>query len=352
MPDLTPVIDVHHHFLPRIVFDELKAQAGGARRLVDDRISITLTDDIHRVESHLQAMDEGGVDVAILTYSGVSVLGMDTCRKLNDGLAEVQRDNPGRLYGAVHVPLQEPDLAPAELERGVRDLGLIAVALPTSAPGVTPASPRPVALPTSAPGVTLDMPALRPLWRKIAELDRPVILHPALLPQGATTDYHLERSCARPFDTTIAAARLAYGVLPEFPSLTFVLPHLGGTSVFLRGRLAMFFKPADWAGPAEQRDLALTRRDQQALGLDTPFDEAWSHFYYDTAGTGGWPAAVQMAAEVVTPGRMLFGSDYPLETYSGATVRELVEMIDGLNLDVESRRAIAGQNAARLFGLL
>jgi len=330
----TRVIDVHHHFLPPAVFDKLKAEAGGARRLVNDRISLTLSDDLHRVDSHLQTMDEGGVDAAILTYSGVSILGLDTCQLLNDGLAEVQRDNPWRLYGAAHVPLQEPDAAPWELDRGVRELGLVAVALPTS-----------------APGVTLDMPALRPLWRKVAELDRPVILHPALLPEGASTDYNLERACARPFDTTIAAVRLAYGVLPEFPGLTFVLPHLGGTSVFLRGRLAMFFEPTTRDGPPTKRELARTRCDQRALGLDTLFEAAWSRFYYDTAGTGGWSPAVQMTAEVVTPARMLFGSDYPLESYSGATVRELVEMIGGLDLAAESRQAIAGRNAARLFRL-
>jgi predicted TIM-barrel fold metal-dependent hydrolase len=259
---------------------------------------------------------------------------MDTCRKLNDGFAEVQQGSPGRLYGAAHVPLQEPEAAPRELERGVRELGLVAAALPTS-----------------MPGVTLDMPALGPLWRKITELDVPVILHPALLPQGATTDYHLERACARPFDTTIAAARIMYGVFPEFPDLKFVLPHLGGTSVFLKGRLAMFFKPRDWSGPPEMRDLAKTRRDQRAVGLDVLFEAGWSKFYFDTAGTGGWPPAVQMTAEVVTPARMVFGSDYPLETYSGATVRELVEMIGELNLPVEGRRAIAGENAARLFRL-
>jgi predicted TIM-barrel fold metal-dependent hydrolase len=330
----TRVIDVHHHFLPRSVFDELKEQAGGAGRLVNERISITLSDNLHRVESHLEAMDQGGVDSAIFTYSGVSILGIDTCRKINDGLAEVQKANPARLYGAVHLPIQEPDAAQRELERGVKELGLVAVALPTS-----------------VPGVTLDQPALRPLWQKISELERAVILHPALLPQGATTDYHLERSCARPFDTTIAAARLAYGVLPEFPKLTFVLPHLGGTSVFLRGRLSMFYKPADWSGPAEQRDLAQTRRDLRARGLETRFDEAWSRFYYDTAGTGGWAPAVKMTADVVTPARMLFGSDYPLESYSGATVGELVEMIDGLELDEASKRAIAGENAEALFRL-
>src|SRR5688572_18861248 len=71
----TRVIDVHHHFLPRPVFDALKAEAGGGVRLVNDRISITLRDDLYSVEAHLQAMDEGQVETAVLTYSGVSLLG-------------------------------------------------------------------------------------------------------------------------------------------------------------------------------------------------------------------------------------------------------------------------------------
>jgi predicted TIM-barrel fold metal-dependent hydrolase len=330
----TRVVDVHHHFLPRAVFDELKAEAGGGRRLVNDRISITLSDDLHRVESHLQTMDEGQVDAAILTYSGVSILGMDTCRKLNDGFAEIQRAQRERLYGAVHVPLAEPDAAPRELERGVRELGLVAVALPTS-----------------APGVTLDSPTLAPLYRKIAELDTAIILHPALLPQGATTDYGLERACARPFDTTIAAARIMFGVFPSFPTLKFVLPHLGGTSVFLRGRISMICEAPHWNIPPHLKQLAKTQREQREYGMDAQFEEGWSKFYFDTAGTGGWAPAVQMTADVVGPERMLFGSDYPLESHSGATVGELVEMIGGLPISGEGRRAIAGENAARLFRL-
>ncbi|HZU06200.1 MAG TPA: amidohydrolase family protein [Chloroflexota bacterium] len=329
-----PVIDVHHHFLPRAVFDELKAEARGARRLVNDRLSITLSEDLYNVESHLRAMDAGGVDSAILTYSGVSILGMRVCRLLNEGLAAVQQQARGRLYGAVHVPLQEPEAAPRELERGVRELGLVAAALPTS-----------------APGVTLDQPALRPLWRTLAELDLPIILHPPLLPQGATTDYNLERACWRPFDTTLAAVRIMYGVFPEFPTLKFVLPHLGGTAVFLKGRIAMLCEPPHADIPPEKRSLAKTVRERQALGLDPAIETAWSKFYVDTAGTGGWAPAVQFTAEVVTPARMLFGSDYPLEAQSGAAVRELVEMVGGLRLSVEERRAIAGENARQLFRL-
>ena len=38
---------------------------------------------------------------------------------------------------------------------------------------------------------------------------------------------------------------------------------------------------------------------------------------------------------------MLFGSDYPLESHNGATVRELVEMVGGLDITREAKQAIA-----------
>lgn len=328
----TRVVDVHHHFLPKSVFDDLKAQAGGARRLVTDRISITLSEDLHSVGTHLQTMDEGGVDAAILTYSGVSTLGMGVCRQLNDGFAAIQRDNAKRLYGAAHVPLIDPEHAPAELERAVRELGLVAAALPTS-----------------DRGVTLDAKSLGPLWRKISELEVPVILHPALLPQGASTDWGMERSCSRPFDTTLAAVRIMNGVFPEFPNLKIVLPHTGGTSIFLRGRISMFFAPPEVPNPSPE--LAKTQREQAAMGLDKVFEERWGKFYFDTAGNGGWAPVIQWAIDVVSPARLMFGSDYPLESHSGATVRELVEMIGGLPVEHGHKQAIAGVNAVNLFGL-
>lgn len=328
------VIDVHHHFLPRAVFDRLKAQARGARRLVNDRISITLSEEICNLAPHLRDMAAGGVDAAILTNSGLSILGPDTCRQLNDGYAEIQEREKGRLYGSVHVDIREPDGAPRELERGIRDLGLVAVALPTS-----------------SGEVALDAKALGPVWRKIEELDVPIILHPALLPRNASTDYSLERSCFRPFDTTLAAVRIMCGVFPEFPRLKFILPHLGGTSVFLRGRIAMFFEPAGWQGVCRQKGLAKVVSEQREAGLAEILDELWGKFYFDTAGTGAFRPVVQWTAEQVTPARLLFGSDYPLESHSAESVRELVEMVEGLRLSREEVQAIAGGNAERLFRL-
>jgi predicted TIM-barrel fold metal-dependent hydrolase len=328
----TPVIDVHHHFLPRAVFDGLQAQAGGAKRLVNDRISLTLSPNLYNVEEHLRTMDAGGVDTAILTYSGVSTLGMDVCRQLNDGFAAIQQEHKPRLYGSAHVCLTDPESAPRELDRAIRELGLVAVALPTS-----------------DRGADLDMPALAPIWRKISELGVPIILHPALLPTCASTDWSMERSCARPFDTTLAAVRIMNGVFPEFPDLRVVLPHTGGTSIFLRGRIQMFFEPPNW--PKTTNGFARTQSEQRADGLSEEFERRWNKFYFDTAGNGGWAPLTEWAAEMVTPARLLFGSDYPLESHSGETVRELVETLGSLNLSPEAKQQIAGSNAQKLFKL-
>jgi predicted TIM-barrel fold metal-dependent hydrolase len=142
-------------------------------------------------------------------------------------------------------------------------------------------------------------------------------------------------------------------VLPLHPRLRFVLPHVGGTTVFLRGRLAMFFQPGE-GGPTGLRawqGMAKTVRERRAAGLDEPFEELWSRFYLDTAGTGGWAPAVEMGARVAGAERVVFGSDYPLESHSGATVGELVEMVRGLPLGAAQREAILGDNARALFGL-
>ena len=109
-------------------------------------------------------------------------------------------------------------------------------------------------------------------------------------------------------------------VFPEFPNLKFILPHTGGTSLFLRGRISMFFEPAGVPNPTP--GLAKTQRGQRELGRDKVFEDLWGKFYFDTAGNGGWAPVIQWAADTVTPARVMFGSDYPLESYSGETVRE------------------------------
>lgn len=324
-----PVVDVHHHYLPPQVLADLESRAGGAPRLVNERISITLHPMLADVDAHLEAMDAAGVDTAVLTYSGVSVLGKGVCTALNDGLASVEAAHRGRFVGAAHVDLDD-ESAVAELERCVRDLGF-----------------RLLALPCSTPERTLDDASLEPVWEAAEGLDLPVVLHPAMLPTGASTDYGLERSCARPFDTTTAAVRLLSGVLPRHPGLRVVLPHCGGTAIFLKGRLQMFFGRPGGPPPSLPR----TVRERRLDGVDDDFAARWAQLWFDTAGTGGWSPAVAFAAAVAGTDRLMWGSDFPLESHSAATLRELVSVVDGLALDEDQRVAIRGANACDLFSL-
>jgi predicted TIM-barrel fold metal-dependent hydrolase len=203
-----------------------------------------------------------------------------------------------------------------------------------------------VALPTSELGKNLDDPSLLRLWQCIAETGLPVILHPALLPPGASRDYALERSCARPYETTLAAVRIAYGVAPKVKGLRVVLPHLGGTCIFLRGRIGMFFDPqeASFTGAFPRTGAELT-----ALGLRSEFDAAWSCFFYDTAGSGGWAPAAKMAVDVVGASRLVFGSDYPLEVRATGAMQEVIDMIDSLPVSAAEKVAIKNGNARNLL---
>ena len=121
------IVDVHHHYMPATLFDRLAAQAGG-RRIVTNEISLTLHPSRKDLEAHLQVMDEARVTVSIVTDQ-VQVLGAEVAKLLNDGIAEAERKHPTRFRGCIHLPSHEPEAAKRELERGINELGLRAVAL-------------------------------------------------------------------------------------------------------------------------------------------------------------------------------------------------------------------------------
>ncbi len=323
------VVDLHHHFMPRNVLDQLRVVSGGKERLITEKISIALNPDLADGEAHLAAMDEGEVDVAVLSQSGLSVLGRDVCRDVNEGMAAVAAQWPTRFIPTAHVCIDDESCA-TELENCIGEYGFGAVALPCS-----------------SPERQLDDPSLEPLWSVIENLDIPIILHPAQLPNGASLDYALERSCYRPFDTTVAGVRIFNGVLPRHPGLRFVLPHCGGTIVGLKGRLAMFFERP---GVPLHRLLPRTRSEQQAEGLDTIFEQFWSKLYFDTAGTGAWSPVIEFATSIAGADHMAFGTDYPLESHSGKTMRELVTMIEQLPYAEHERTQIASGTATFLLG--
>ena len=81
-------------------------------------------------EGRLALMDEQGIDVQVLslTTPGLHNLepgpAVETARRVNDRIAETCTRRPDRFQGFAALPTPDPDAAPRELERAVRDLGL------------------------------------------------------------------------------------------------------------------------------------------------------------------------------------------------------------------------------------
>lgn len=326
------IVDVHHHFMPAPLFDRLAAQAGG-RRIVTNEISLTLNPSRKDLEAHLDVMDEAGVTLSILTDQ-VQVMGADVTRMLNDGIAEVERKHPNRFRGAIHLAVHEPEAATRELQRGIDELGL-----------------RAVALLACHLDIQLDNPIMNSLFEIIQRHNLPIILHPQSKPAGSETTYNLDRCVFRPLETTQAIVRVMCSVLPRFPGLRFIMPHLGGAVSSLKGRMMSFFEPDDAQVPAELKGYLKTQTELKRLGLAERFEKLFQSLYFDTAGTGSWHPALAAALEVTSTDRIMFGSDFPLECKTAANITESLDMIRHAACSTRDKAAMLGQTAAALFKL-
>jgi predicted TIM-barrel fold metal-dependent hydrolase len=123
-------------------------------------------------ESHLQAMDIEGIDVAVIYGTrGRQVLMHDDldpavaaalARAHNSWTHEYCQRDPRRLKFAAQVAFHDVPAAVTEARRAVRELGAVAVI----------GNPNPVR------GRHVHDPALEPLWAAIEELGVPVGFHP------------------------------------------------------------------------------------------------------------------------------------------------------------------------------
>jgi 6-methylsalicylate decarboxylase len=326
------IVDVHHHYMPAVLFDRLAAQAGG-KRIVTNEISLTLHPSRKDLEAHLKTMDESGVAVSILTDQ-VQVMGAEVAKALNDGIAEVERKHPTRFRGAIHLPIHEPEAAKRELERGINELGL-----------------RAVALLACHLDVQLDNPIMNPLFEVIQKNQLPMIIHPQSKPTGSETTYNLDRCVFRPLETTQAIVRVMCSVLPRYPELRFIMPHLGGATSSLKGRMMAFFETADADIPADMRGYLKTQAEQKKFGLTERFEKLFQSLYFDTAGTGAWLPAMAAALNITSADRIMFGSDFPLECKTAANIVESLDMIRQAPCSAPDKTAILGKTAAGLFNL-
>ena len=83
------------------------------------------------LDQRIEAMDADGIDVQLTSPTDVfyqyhqdPAVTATIASAVNDEVAEMVRARPTRIAGLATVPMQDTDLAVAELTRAIRDLGL------------------------------------------------------------------------------------------------------------------------------------------------------------------------------------------------------------------------------------
>ena len=314
------VIDFEHHYIPaelgrRLGLDPTKKEAVRTR---DATVHAQLFD----LEAQIRDMDRVEMDVAVQSC----VLGwnatLENCQLINECSARAQTDYAGRFVGLAHVPPLEGTAALKELERGIVELGL---------KGVT--------IPSQVNGLSLDAEELTPFYDLANKLGVPIFVHPALAPKGYSLlqDYQLPVILTREFDLGVAVTRLiAGGIVERYPELQFVFAHFGGGLAGYKERIV---------------------RSSYRFKLPQPFEEYFNRLYFDMAGFEGSPIALRCALEGIRPERMVFATDYPqnfnnIDPKQGKSidgVREYIDEIRNLPLDPQVKNGMLGSTAARLL---
>lgn len=321
-------VDVHAHVIvPELLRDAAPAESWrpavsrrGTGQVVElgGRAIRSVVDEFVDVDTILASLSRRGTDrvvlspwVPLLFYDVDADEGLERCRLQNAGLARLHRLRPGRVRVFGAVPLQDPELAAAELSRVMAQDGFAGVEVTASVNGVYLGDPR-----------------FEPFWAAAEECDALVFVHPAThgLPLSALDEHYLWNLVGNPVETTIAAAHLVLsGTMTRHPELRILLAHGGGAIVALGGRLRHGQRSVAAAGPEPE------------LGAD----EVIRRFLFDTITHDPW--LLRTLVDAVGADRVLLGSDHPFDMADPHPVRT----VRAAKLGPEAEHAVLAGNAAR-----
>jgi aminocarboxymuconate-semialdehyde decarboxylase len=273
------------------------------------------------IEVRLKDMDRMGIDIQAVSpapnqtyYWTDPGQGAELARAVNERLAEIVAKWPDRFVALGTVPLQDPDLAVAELQHAVGKLGLRGVEINPSVNGMDLSDGR---------------LSLERFFSKAEELDVVIFMHPIGFTQGERLlDHYFNNVIGNPLETTVAASHLIFdGVMERHPKLKVVLPHAGGY-------LAHYWARMDHAWKARP-DCRVSIRRKPSSYLE--------RFYFDTISFD--PGMLRHMVERFGADHVLLGTDYPYDM----GVEDPIGFIESGRFSSADKSKIAGGNAARLL---
>jgi aminocarboxymuconate-semialdehyde decarboxylase len=233
----------------------------------------------------------------------------------NDRLAEVAAGSGGRFLALGAVPLQDTDLAVAEMLRLRHQLGMAGVEISAM-----------------VDGRELDDPSLDEFWAAAAAEQVPIFIHPAHQDSAIRrTGQPIEFGLGMLTDTALAVSALIYGgVLERHPGLRIALSHGCGTFPWVHPRMrymAVMGSPDPDRGP--QLDALLRSLWVDCLVFD--------------------PSHLGLLVERFGADHLMYGTDHPFlpEGFDGPrqVIEAAMERCLGVTTDC------LGANALRFLGL-
>jgi uncharacterized protein len=331
-------IDLFCHILPPPYFERMVAiSARGAYMQKRVREIPVMTD----LEMRFRMMDLFGDYVQVFSLAAPPLEALaapdaspDLARLANDSMAAIVAKHPDRFPAFVaSVPMNSPEGTLREIDRAVTGLKAAGIQIFTNVNG------RP-----------LDDPAFAPVFQRMAELGRPIWLHPtrtATFADYATeqqSKFELWWAFGWPYETSVAMARIVFaGYFDRFPGLRVVTHHMGGMIPYFAGRIGPGLDQLGVRTDDEDLTVHLKRLKKR------PFDY-FKMFHADTALFGARDA-MECGLRFFGVDRVVFASDFPFDPEKGTfNIRETIKDIDGLPISDAERRQIYEGNARRLIG--
>ncbi len=329
-------IDSHAHIMPP-TWDRMdqKFGYGGFIYLEDEEGSDAkrmMRDDgvfFRRVERNcydedaiLPEMDEYGVDKMVLCtipvlfyYWAKPQHTAEWARFVNDHLVSVQNRYPERFIALGTAPMQDVDLAIAEMER-CKSLGM---------PGLEIAS--------HILDKNLDHPSLFPFWKAAEEMGMSIFVHPwEMMGQKDMEKYWLPWLVGMPAETSRAICSMLFGgVFDKFPNLKVMFAHGGGSFAHTLGRISH--------GWHCRPDLV------NINNVKDPY-EYKGKFWVD--GITHDQGALKYLISVMGEDKVAYGTDYPFplgDLEHGAFIEEMQE------LSTETKTKILSKNLVDFLGI-
>lgn len=329
------IIDVHTHIVPEH-FPPVGARSAGnhwpcmdhiepgsANVMIAGRNFRTVLDRCWHVPRRLREMAEPSYAVdrqvlspmpELLAYGLTPQDGLDLARHLNETLMRMVEQAPDRFYALGSVPLQDIDLAIAELQR-VKALGLNGIELLSN-----------------VNGQSLGEAKFIPFFQAVEALGLPIFVHaqhPTFMDRVVGPPF-LQNAVGFPIEGALGIASIITGkVLEACPGLRLAFSHGGGTFMQLLPRMENA-----WHKNPTIKEL-----------LPKPPSHYARLFFYDDIFFDN--RTLQYQLDTVGSSQVMIGSDYPF-MFRNQTAEE---EFDAMELTASEREAVGSGNCLRFLGL-